>query len=103
MFRLATVPNLGIRSRSRVAVMPRAKAAPVATERTRRAASADVRIRRFESGSVSEESYTAIVPSEGATPVELLRIITEAFKDLPEFQIQGNEDEQFIMTLTLKG
>jgi hypothetical protein len=83
--------------------MPRAKAAPVAGERTRRAATANLRIRRFESGSVNEESYTAIVPADGATPVDLLRVITEACKDLPEFQVQGEEDEQFIMTLTLKG
>ena len=101
MFRLSTVPNLALRAR----LTPSAKAAATAlsTPHTRRAASADLRIRRFESGSVSEDSYTAIVPSNGATPAELLRVITEACKDLPEFQIQGDEDEQFIMTLTLKG
>jgi hypothetical protein len=81
----------------------KAATATLAANQSRRAASADVRIRRFESGSVSEDSYTAIVPSEGTTPVELLRVITEAFKDLPEFQVQGDTDEQFIMTLTLKG
>jgi len=101
MFRLATVPNLGLRSR----ILPAAKSTTsrVIAERTRRAATADLRIRRFESGSVNEESYTTILPSEGATPVDLLRVITEACKDLPEFQIQGEEDEQFILTLTLKG
>jgi hypothetical protein len=101
MFRLATVPALALRScRSPLA---HSRAAAVPAERTRRAASADLRIRRFESGSVNEESYTAVVPSDGAAPVDLLRIITEACKDLPEFQIQGEADEQFIMTLTLKG
>ena len=101
MFRLATVPTLSLRTR----LAPTAKAATTAlsTHRKRRAASADLRIRRFESGSVSEDSYTAIVPSSGATPAELLRIISDACKDMPEFQIQGEEDEQFIVTLTLKG
>ena len=103
MLRLATVPNFGIRSRSRVAPMASSSATTIPAERTRRAATADLRIRRFESGSVNEESYTAIVPADDATPVDLLRVITEACKDLPEFQIRGEEDEQFIMTLTLKG
>lgn len=103
MLRLAPVPSFGIRSRSRIAPVSRTWATSVPAERTRRAATADLRIRRFESGSVNEESYTAIVPAEGATPVDLLRVITEACKDLPEFQVRGEEDEQFIMTLTLKG
>lgn len=101
MFRLATIPNLGLRAWIAPAV--KTASSPVVAERTRRAATADLRMRRFESGSVNEESYTTILPREGATPVDLLRVITEACKDLPEFQIQGEEDEQFILTLTLKG
>lgn len=99
MLRLATVPNFGFRAR----IAPVARPVTATIERNRRAATADLRIRRFAAGSVDEESYTAIVPADGATPVELLRVITEACKELPDFQIQGEEDEQFILTLTLKG
>ena len=103
MFRLATVPNLNFRFRTRVAPTAQKVSKAIPVERSRRAATANLRIRRFESGSVNEESYTAIVPADGATPVDLLRVITEACRELPEFQIHGAEDEQFIMTLTLKG
>jgi hypothetical protein len=40
--------------------------------------------------------------SEFTAPIDLLRLITEACKDLPEFQIQGEDDERFVLTLTLK-
>lgn len=99
MIRLATVPHLGIRTLR----APVATSAAVPAERVHRAATANVRIRRFESDSVNEDSYTAILPSEGATPAELLRVISEAFEELPEFQARGADDEQFILTLTLKG
>ena len=102
MFRLATVPQLAGRRMARLAPLSRASAAPVVTERVARPATADVRIRRFADGSVSEEAYSAILPSEGGTAIDLLRIITDACKDLPEFQIQGEDDEQFILKLTLK-
>ena len=46
--------------------------------------------------------FSAILPSDGSSPIDLLRVITEAMKDLPEFQIQGEEDERFVLTLTLK-
>ena len=51
---------------------------------------------------MSEDTYSAILPSDGGSPIDLLRVITEACKDLPEFQIQGEDDEQFVLTLTLK-
>jgi hypothetical protein len=102
MFRLATVPQFAGRRMGRLAPVSRTATSPVVAERVARPATADLRIRRFADGSVSEESYSAILPSEGGTPIDLLRLITDACKDLPEFQIQGEEDEQFILKLTLK-
>ena len=103
MFRLATVPTLGLRPRSRPTSVGAGPRTAAAARPERQAASADVRIRRFESGSVHEDSYMTIIPDDKPTPAQLLRIITDACKDLPEFQIQSEEDEQFILTLTLKG
>lgn len=102
MFRLATVPQLAGRYFSKPA-----SAAPTATgaraaAQTTRPTTADIRIRRFGDASVNEDAYSAILPSDGGTPIDLLRVITEAMKDLPEFQIQGEEDERFILSLTLR-
>jgi hypothetical protein len=51
---------------------------------------------------VNEDTYSAILPNEVNSPVALLRAITEAMQDLPEFQIQNEADERFVLTLTLK-
>jgi hypothetical protein len=91
MFRLATVPQLAGRRMARLAPIPRSSAA-----------TADIRIRRFADASVNEDTYSAILPSDGGSAIDLLRIITDACKDLPEFQIQGEDDERFVLTLTLK-
>ena len=102
MFRLATVPHFATRSVSRLASTPGSGPVPATTPRTTRPATADIRIRRLGDESVSEDSYSAILPSDYVSPIDLLRIITEACKDLPEFQVQGDEDERFILTLSLK-
>jgi hypothetical protein len=101
MFRLATVPQLAGRRMARLAPIQRV-AAPTVTEATTRPATADIRIRRFADASVNEDSYSAILPSDGGSAIDLLRLITDACKDLPEFQIQGEDDERFVLTLTLK-
>lgn len=100
MFRLATVPQFAGRQVARLA--PVARTAPTATERLAQPATADVRIRRFADGSVSEDTYSALLPGERRSPIDLLRLITDACKDLPEFQIRSEADEQFILKLTLK-
>jgi hypothetical protein len=97
MFRLATVPQFAGRQMARLSTVPNATIA-----RPARAATADIRIRRLSEDSVSEDTYSAILPSEGTTPIDLLRLITEACQDLPEFQIQGEDDERFVLSLTLK-
>jgi len=102
MFRLATVPQLAGRRMARLAPIQRATAAPAVTGSTARPATADIRIRRFADASVNEDSYSAILPSDGSSAIDLLRLITDACKDLPEFQIQGEDDERFVLTLTLK-
>jgi hypothetical protein len=102
MFRLATVPQLAGRRMARLAPIPRSSAATAVTERAARPATADIRIRRFADVSVNEDTYSAILPSDGGSAIDLLRIITDACKDLPEFQIQGEDDERFVLTLTLK-
>jgi hypothetical protein len=99
MFRLAALPQLtpriGVAARAIVA------AKPVETIAIVRPATADIRIRRFEQSGVSEDSYSAILPVTDS-PLDLMRVITEACKDLPEFQVRNKDDEQFILTLTLK-
>ena len=102
MFRLATVPQFAGRRMARLAPLSRASVAPAVAERAARPATADLRIRRFAGDSVSEDSYSAILPSDGGTAIDLLRLITDACKDLPEFQIQGDDDERFVLKLTLK-
>jgi hypothetical protein len=102
MFRLATVPQLAGRRMARWAPAPRVSAAPTVATSTARPATADIRIRRFADASVNEDSYSALLPSDGGSAIDLLRIITDACKDLPEFQIQGEDDERFVLTLTLK-
>lgn len=102
MFRNAALPQLPIRRSLPFPTTP-TKERMMENAVTSRPASANIRIRRFESSSVSEETYTAILPAPGETPIDLMRIITEACKDLPEFQIRNKDDEQFILTLTLKG
>ena len=102
MFRLATVPQFAGRRFGKLAVADRATPRAAAAEHATRPTTADIRLRRFAESSVNEDTYTAILPSEGSSPIDLLRVITEAMKDLPEFQIQGEEDERFVLTLTLK-
>jgi hypothetical protein len=102
MFRLATVPQFAGRRMARLAPAARTAAAPQAIARTRQPSTADIRIRRFSDATVNEDSYSAILPSEGGSAIDLLRVITEACQDLPEFQIQGEDDERFVLTLTLK-
>lgn len=101
MFRLATVPQFAGRQVARLAPVART-AAPTATDRLAQPATADVRIRRFADGSVSEDTYSALLPGDSRSPIDLLRLITDACKDLPEFQIRSEADEQFILKLTLK-
>jgi hypothetical protein len=103
MFRLATAPQFAGLRLPKLASMPCVNVATVATERTASPATADIRIRRFGDASVSEDTYTAILPSDALSPADLMRAITEACKDLPEFQIRDQADERFILTLTLKG
>ena len=102
MFRLAMVPQLAGRQVARLVPAPHSVARPAVSERVARPATADIRIRRLAASSVHEDSYSAILPSDGGSPIDLLRVITEACKDLPEFQIQNEEDERFVLTLTLK-
>ena len=101
MFRLATVPQLAGRF-GKPAVAERATNRAAVAERTTRPTTADIRLRRFAESTVNEDTFSAILPSDGSSPIDLLRVITEAMKDLPEFQIQGDEDERFVLTLTLK-
>ena len=102
MFPLATVPQFAGRRTARLAPVAQTAARPIATVTSARPSTADIRIRRFADSGVSEDTYSAILPSDGGSPIDLLRVITEACKDLPEFQIQGEDDEQFVLTLTLK-
>jgi hypothetical protein len=102
MFRLATVPQFAGRQMARLSTVPNATIARPARAATARPATADIRIRRLSEDSVSEDTYSAILPSERTTPIDLLRLITEACQDLPEFQIQGEDDERFVLSLTLK-
>ena len=102
MFRLATVPQLAGRRMARLSPIPRSSAATAVTVHAPRPATADIRIRRFADASVNEDTYSAILPSDGGSAIDLLRLITDACKDLPEFQIQGEDDERFVLTLTLK-
>ena len=100
MFRIAALPQIPSR-RIAPATKPVALARPVEAVSTVKPATADIRIRRFEQSGVSEETYSAILPATDS-PLDLMRVITEACKDLPEFQIRNQDDEQFILTLTLK-
>jgi hypothetical protein len=102
MFRLATVPQFAGRRFARPALISRPKARACVAEKAAHASTADIRSRRFADASVNEDTYSAILPNEGTSPVDLLRAITVAMQDLPEFQIQGAEDERFVLTLTLK-
>ena len=102
MFKIATLPQLAIRRHNPLASVASAHSAAVATTRTSRPATAEIRIRKFEDTSVNDESYSAILPRDARSPIDLMRAITEACKDLPEFQIRNEADEQFILTLTLK-
>ena len=102
MFRLATVPDFAGRQIGRLNPLSQARAVGATRSATPRPATADIRIRRLADESVSDDTYSAILPSEGTAPIDLLRLITEACKDLPEFQIQGEDDERFVLTLTLK-
>ena len=102
MFRLATLPQFAGRGMARLAPVARTAARPIASVTAARPSTADIRIRRFNDSRVTEDTYSAILPSEGGSAIDLLRVITEACKDLPEFQIQGEDDERFILTLTLK-
>ncbi|HQY30714.1 MAG TPA: hypothetical protein PK691_05485 [Thermomicrobiales bacterium] len=100
MFRIAALPQLPGRrmNPSRELAADQTATAVI----TRRPATADVRIRRFEQSGVTEETYSAILPGATESPIDLMRVITEACKDLPEFQIRNKDDEQFVLTLTLK-
>jgi len=102
MFRLATVPQFAGRRFARLTIADRAASRATVTRKADRPSTADIRLRRFAESSVNEDTFSAILPSEGNSPIDLLRVITEAMKDLPEFQIQGEEDERFVLTLTLK-
>jgi hypothetical protein len=102
MFRIATVPCFAGRQTARLNPQPRALNAGTALVAAARPATADIRIRRLAEESVSNDTYSAILPGAGTAPIDLLRLITEACKDLPEFQIQGEDDERFVLTLTLK-
>ena len=102
MFRLAAVPQFAGRRFARPALLSRPTARTRVAEQALHATTADIRIRRFADAAVNEDTYSAILPNEGNSPVDLLRAITEAMQDLPEFQIQGAEDERFVLTLTLK-
>jgi hypothetical protein len=102
MFRLAAVPQFAGRRFAKPALLNRPVAGARVAEKAIPGTTADIRIRRFADASVNEDTYSAILPSEGNSPVDLLRAITEAMQDLPEFQIQGAEDERFVLTLTLK-
>ena len=100
MFRIAVLPQFPSR---RIAALPRSTtiATPIEAVATAKPATADIRIRRFEQTGVTEDTYSAILPVADS-PLDLMRVITEACKDLPEFQIRNKDDEQFILTLTLK-
>jgi hypothetical protein len=100
MFGIAALPQFPAR---RVAALPSpaAVAAPLEAVATAKPATADIRIRRFEQSGVTEDTYSAILPVADS-PLDLMRVITEACKDLPEFQVRNKDDEQFILTLTLK-
>jgi hypothetical protein len=102
MFRLATIPQFGGRRFTKPALLSRPATPARVAEKAAQATTADIRIRRFADASVNEDTYSAILPNEANSPVDLLRAITEAMKDLPEFQIQNAEDERFVLTLTLK-
>jgi hypothetical protein len=102
MFRLAAVPQFAGRRFARPALLSRPAARTRVAKKAALATTADIRIRRFADASVNEDTYSAILPNEGNSPIDLLRAITEAMQDLPEFQVQGAEDERFVMTLTLK-
>jgi hypothetical protein len=102
MFRLATAPALPIFGRRKLEAVPASTAAKTAV-RTAPAPTADIRIRRFSESEVHEDTWTAILPAGTVSPADLLRIISEACKDLPEFQVRDEADEKFILSLTLKG
>jgi hypothetical protein len=102
MFRFSTVPPCVGRQASRLAAVAANPARSAETARATRPATAEIRIRRLAEASVDEDRYSAILPSDGGSPIDLLRIITEACKDLPEFQIQNEDDERFVLSLTLK-
>ena len=102
MFRLTAVPQFAGRRFAKPALLSRPAARTRVTEKAAQATTADIRIRRFADASVNEDTYSAILPNEVNSPVDLLRAITEAMQDLPEFQIQNEADERFVLTLTLK-
>lgn len=102
MFRLSTLPPFADRHGARLAPVAGSAARSAANEPATRPATAEIRIRRLAETSVNEDSYSAILPSDGGSPIDLLRVITEACKDLPEFQIQNEDDVRFVLTLTLK-
>ena len=103
MFKLATLPQLRSNRFAQTVPAPSTRPAAKTAVQIARPATADIRIRRFENATVNEDTYSAILPREGVSPAELMRVITEACKDLPEFQVRNEQDEQFILTLTLKG
>jgi hypothetical protein len=100
MFRIAAIPQFPPR---RISTLPKPSvvANPVESVAIANPATASIRIRRFEQSGVTEDTYSAILPIVDS-PLDLMRVITEACKDLPEFQVRNKDDEQFILTLTLK-
>lgn len=103
MFRLATAPNLPNLRRPKLAALPAAKSTTIPAPERSPGATANVRIRRFGDSTVTEDTYAAILPGEQMTPADLLRAITDAFADVPEFQVRDSADERFIISLTLNG
>jgi hypothetical protein len=101
MFRFTTLPQLASHPIAHP-LLARVDSPAAVVSPAARPASAEIRIRRLAESGPQEDSYAAILPNDGGTPIDLLRVITEACKDLPEFQIQNDEDERFILTLTLK-
>ena len=102
MFRLAPFPQLSCRQIARRPPLASRQAVSDSAAPAARPASAEIRIRRLAESGPREDSYAAILPRDGGAPIDLLRVITEACQDLPEFQIQNEADERFVLTLTLK-
>jgi hypothetical protein len=103
MFRLATAPTFANLRRPHLEALPAVKSTAVAASERSTGATANIRIRRFGDSTVTEDTYSAIVPGERMSPADLLNAISDAFKDLPEFQVRDETDERYIISLTLNG